>query len=72
MCLAIPAKIISVADPSAWIETMGIRKKINIQLIDAPACGDYVLIHAGFAIEKIDREYYDFLNETYKEDSNGE
>lgn len=64
MCLAVPAKIISVKDYYAFAETMGIKQKINIQLIDSPAIGDCVLIHAGFAIEKIEKEHYEFLNQT--------
>ena len=48
----------------AYAETMGIRQKINIQLIENPMVGDYVLLHAGFAIEKIDENEYTFLNNT--------
>ncbi len=63
MCLAVPAKIISVHDKYAYAETMGIRQKINVQLIVDPLPGDHVLIHAGFAIEKIDDSHYVFLND---------
>lgn len=67
MCLAVPAKLISVQDKYAYAETMGIRQKINIQLIEEPSPGDHVLIHAGFAIEKIDDGHYTFLNDTLNE-----
>lgn len=67
MCLAVPAKIISVQDKYAYAETMGIRQKINIQLIDAPMPGDHILIHAGFAIEKIDDSRFVFLNDALYE-----
>lgn len=67
MCLAVPAKLIDVQDKYAYAETMGIRQKINIQLIEAPLPGDYVLIHAGFAIEKIDNGHYTFLSDTLHE-----
>ncbi len=67
MCLAVPAKISSIDDDYAYVENMGIRQKINIQLIGSPNIGDYVLIHAGFAIEKIDIDRYNFINETFKE-----
>ena len=67
MCLAVPAKLIAVQDKYAYAETMGIRQKINIQLLEKPSPGDHVLIHAGFAIEKINNEYYTFLNETLHE-----
>lgn len=71
MCLAIPAMIVSVEDRYAYTETMGIKKKVNVQLIDAPVSGDYVLIHAGFAIEKIDADYFTFLNDALKEIGEG-
>lgn len=66
MCLAVPARIASIDDPEekyAYAEMNGIRQKINIQLIDSPEIGDHVLIHAGFAIEKIEEEHFDFLYE---------
>lgn len=64
MCLAIPTKITSVQGNYAYAEIMGIRQKINIQLIENPKPGDFVLLHAGFAIEKIDQKEYTFLNQT--------
>ncbi|WP_304509932.1 HypC/HybG/HupF family hydrogenase formation chaperone [Anaerotignum sp.] len=67
MCLAIPTKITSVQGSYAYAETMGIRQKINIQLIENPMPGDFVLLHAGFAIEKIDQTEYLFLNNTLNE-----
>lgn len=67
MCLAIPTKITSVQGNYAYAEIMGIRQKINIQLIENPMPGDYVLLHAGFAIEKIEEKEYIFLNHTLNE-----
>jgi len=67
MCLAVPAKISSIYNDYAYVETMGIRQKINIQLISSLNIGDHVLIHAGFAIEKIDLDRYNFINETFNE-----
>jgi len=64
MCLAVPARIITIDKIHAWAETMGVRQKVNIQLLNLPLPGDYILVHAGFAIEKIDEEYFCFLNET--------
>jgi len=46
---------------------MGVRQKVNIQLIDSPVPDDYILVHAGFAIEKINLECFRFLNETLYE-----
>lgn len=65
MCLAVPAKIVTIDGMHAWVETMGVRQKVNIRLINSPIPGDYILIHAGFAIEKIDKEYFGFLNKTF-------
>lgn len=53
MCYAIPGKVIEMDGESAVIDYGGIRKTINVSLISA-AVGDYVLVHAGFAIEKLD------------------
>lgn len=67
MCLAVPARILSIYDTHAWVETMSVRQKVNIQLIACPVPGDYVLVHAGFAIEKIDLKYFRFLSDTLYE-----
>lgn len=52
MCLAIPAKIVSINGAEALAEIRGVRRKVVISLIKAPKVGEYVLIHAGFAIKK--------------------
>lgn len=64
MCLAVPAKIIKITDAHAEVDIMGFRKQINTLLIDHLNVGDKVMIHAGFAINKIDDESFDFLRET--------
>ena len=64
MCLAVPARILSIDEIHAWAETMGVRQRVNIQLIDSPIPGDYILVHAGFAIERIDPEQFKFLNDS--------
>jgi hydrogenase expression/formation protein HypC len=56
MCLAIPAKIISINGDEAVAEIQGVRRKIVVSLIPDPQIGDYVLIHAGFAIKKWSEE----------------
>lgn len=50
MCLAIPGKIISISGEKAIADFSGIEKEINIVYV-APKIGDYVIVHAGFAIE---------------------
>jgi hydrogenase expression/formation protein HypC len=52
MCLAIPARIISIKGEEAVTEIQGVRRRIIISLIPDPRVGDHVLIHAGFAIRK--------------------
>jgi len=55
MCVAIPAKIISKEDLLATIEVYGARRQVNLMLLPEEAeVGDYVLVHAGFAIQKVD------------------
>lgn len=55
MCLAIPSKIIEIKDnQTATVDVEGARRVISLMLIDDPQIGDYVIVHAGFAIHKID------------------
>lgn len=57
MCLAIPVEIIELKDNKmAVVEAGGIRKVISIQFLSGVKQGDYVLLHAGFAIQKIDQK----------------
>jgi hydrogenase expression/formation protein HypC len=55
MCLAVPAKIVSLSDSIATISVDGALRDVDVSLIEDPRLGDYVLIHAGFAIHKWDR-----------------
>ncbi len=64
MCLAVPAKVIKINNAHAEVDIMGVRKEINILLVDKLNVGDNVMVHAGFAINKIDDEYFDFLKNT--------
>ncbi len=56
MCLAIPLKITSINGPDAVGERDGIRRKIRVDFIKEPKVGDYVIVHAGFAIERLRKE----------------
>ena len=53
MCLAVPGRIMFIDKSWAEVDIMGIISSVNLQLIDDPAIDDYVLIHAGCAIQKI-------------------
>ena len=59
MCLAVPAKVISIHNDMATIDVYGARKDVSIILLsDEPGIGDYVLVHAGFAIQSIKAEVF--------------
>ena len=56
MCLGIPSKIISVIGDKAIVSVGGTEYEASIQLLDDVKPGDYVLVHTGFALEKISEE----------------
>lgn len=56
MCLAVPMKIESISGDYGIVNASGVRREIGLMLIDNPKIGDYVLVHAGFAIQKLDEE----------------
>ncbi len=57
MCLAIPMEIISIEDNVARVEVGGVKNQVRLDIIDEQAAvGDFVIVHAGFALRKIDRE----------------
>lgn len=66
MCLAIPALIVAVEEYSAKVDIMGVESEVNLQLIEDSKIGDYVLVHAGCAIQKIDTEYFEYLQEVFQ------
>lgn len=56
MCLAVPLKLIKINDDIGTIESGGIRRKVNLSLVENPMLGDFVVVHAGFAITIMDQE----------------
>lgn len=57
MCLAVPMEITAIHDKVADVEIGGVTRQVRLELIDvAPAVGDFVIVHAGFAIRRLDRE----------------
>ncbi len=59
MCLAVPSKIISIDNETAMIDVYGARKEVSIMLLpEEPRIGDFVLVHAGFAIQMIKAEAF--------------
>ena len=57
MCLAIPARIEQlVSDSSAIVNLGGVRKEISLALVEDATVGDYVIVHVGYALQKLDQE----------------
>ena len=67
MCVAVPAKIKNIKDNTALVSYMDIETEIDISLVPDAAVGDFVIVHAGFAIQIIDdkeaSEIIDLFNE---------
>ena len=56
MCLAVPMQVKTIENEMAVCEIDGVKREASLMMIDGVQVGDYVLIHAGFAIERIDEE----------------
>jgi hydrogenase expression/formation protein HypC len=63
MCLAIPGRVVEIVDEAdrlAMVDVAGVRRTVNVGLLDADGTsvepGDWVLIHVGFALSKVDEE----------------
>lgn len=57
MCLAVPARVVALLDADrARIDLGGVGKEISLALVDGVSVGDYVLVHVGFALGRIDAD----------------
>lgn len=57
MCLAVPGRIVeTLQDKKAVVDFLGVRKEVALDLIEDGKVGDYVIVHAGFAINKLNEE----------------
>lgn len=56
MCLAVPAKVIAINGDEASLDYGGVKRKANISMLSDVNIGDYVLVHVGYAISKLDEE----------------
>lgn len=56
MCLAVPSKIIDIQDSLARVEVDGVVREASLLILDDVKIGDYVIVHAGFAISKLDEQ----------------
>lgn len=55
MCLAIPTRVVELlADSQALVDLGGVRKVISLELVDDVAVGDYVIVHVGYALTRLD------------------
>ncbi|MDD2496484.1 MAG: HypC/HybG/HupF family hydrogenase formation chaperone [Tissierellia bacterium] len=66
MCIAVPGQIIDISNKEATVNIMDVETIVNIQLISEPKVGEYVLVHAGCAIEKLDKVYFNDLSNIFK------
>jgi hydrogenase expression/formation protein HypC len=59
MCLAIPGQVVEIVDPDtqiAKVDVVGVRRNVNVGLLEGVEPGDWVLIHVGFALSRVDEE----------------
>jgi hydrogenase expression/formation protein HypC len=56
LCLAIPAKIVEIEGKDAVVDYGELKQKIRLDLLEDVKIGDYVLVHVGYAIQKLDEE----------------
>ena len=55
MCLAIPAQVVELRpDDNALVDLAGVKKEVSLALVDGVAVGDYVIVHVGYALSKLD------------------
>ena len=68
MCLAIPSKIIRIDGDMGTVDVDGVKREVSLLMLEEPQIGEYVIVHAGFAIHKIDetaaKESLQILKET--------
>lgn len=68
MCLAVPMKVVELNDNTAKVEVGGTQRTIGLDIIDPkPIIGEYVIVHAGFAINVIDEEEAQVILNDFRE-----
>lgn len=67
MCLGVPARVTDVRGTAATVEVGGARREISTMLVDDVNAGDWVIVHAGFAIEKLSPEEAEKTLELFRE-----
>ena len=69
MCWSVPGRITEIKDQTAKVDITGAERAIALDLLPDAAIGDYVLIHAGYAIQKVDEEKARFTIDFFKGDN---
>jgi hydrogenase expression/formation protein HypC len=55
MCLAIPTRVVAIPEPGvALVDLSGVQKRISLDLVDGVVAGDYVIVHVGYALTRLD------------------
>ena len=67
MCLAVPMKIKKIEGNTGLLEIEGVKRKVDISLLKHLEEGDYVIVHAGFAIERLDSNYAKEVQDLWSE-----
>jgi len=67
MCLAVPSRIVEIDGETAVVEVNGVKRSCNVSFVKEPRVGEYVLLHAGFAIQKWSETDYVEFQEIVKE-----
>ncbi len=69
MCLGVPGKLVKIIGARGIVSFGGAKREVDLSLIEKPIIGEYVIVHAGFAIERIDegeaRKTIKLLRETF-------
>ncbi len=67
MCLAVPAKVLEVNDSLAKVELAGVTRNVSLMLLPEAKAGDYVLVHAGFAMQIVEEKEVEEMNALFAE-----
>jgi hydrogenase expression/formation protein HypC len=67
MCLGVPAKVLRIDGEWAWVDVNRVHLKVNTALVADVKPGDYVIVHAGFAIQKLSPEEGESTLELFKQ-----
>ena len=67
LCLAFPAKVVDIKDFIATVELSGVKRDVSLMLLPETKLGDYVLVHAGFAMQIVQKKDVDDMLALYDE-----